>query len=338
MVVRNERGIAIIWVAVSMVLILAFAAIAIDLSFLYTDKNYLHVSADSAVLAAANKISDPNDCAASSGSSNYPVRETAMEYAGFHSGGSGTGGAVTLNANDSNDPAGDIVLGHYTRDGDPSTDDLTPCQDAGGTPVNAVRVRARRDDAPSFFGGIFGAPIGKVGAYATAVAEPRANLPICVPSCIATNSACAGITMQPETGENAAWTGFFGGTSEQDILSLVQNPQTIPCTNPAGGGAQINMGNGLMTPVLQAIKNAYNANQVGGQWCVNLPTCNSACDTPPNECTTTGNYGTGSETIDGSAVFCITNVIKNGPNKGIYGSFSTSATGTPVVNCSFLAE
>jgi Flp pilus assembly protein TadG len=339
MVLRNERGIAIFWVGVSLFLILAFAAIAIDLSFLYTDKNFLHVSADSASLAAVTQLASTSECQTSPGSLNDGARLTAQEYAGFHTGGGGensVNGSVYLDLNRGNEEYGDVVLGNYTRD-----DGFTACVDNSGTPpINAVKVIAKRDDAPSFFGGIFGNRISNVGAYATAVAGVKADLPICVPSCIATNSDCEDILMQPETGENAAWTGFLGGKSTPELRALIANPESIPCVGTAEG-ITVSLDNGAKTPVMGDILDAFNAylaENGGTEWCITIPTCEGTCDAPPYACSTVGNYGSADADLVGSTSFCVTEVIATGPaTHGVRGHFESSP-GTPVGSCSYLAE
>jgi Flp pilus assembly protein TadG len=313
-VLGNEKGVAIIWIGVSLFLIIGVAAIAIDLSFLYTNKNFLHVAADSSSLAAASQIASTTDCMGGvSTDPNYGARKAAQDYGTYNKGGSGAGGKVVLDLNAGNaNPDGDVLLGNYS-----TAAGFVPCP--GGNPINAVRVNAAITDAPSFFGGIFGTPISNVGAFATATSGVKGSIPVCVPSCALSPpsgpSACdfssptntLPLPMNKKD-KNAAWTGFFDNASASIINNYINNPFEISCV--ALGVEDINVTQGAIGSAMKNLKNNFDANATnpgtGLEWCVTLPVCDMGCTPPFN----------GGQLLNDSVTFCMTAVIKEGENKG----------------------
>jgi Flp pilus assembly protein TadG len=137
-----ERGAVLPIVAITLPVLLAMAAIVIDLGHLYQVRSQLQATADAAALAGAAML--PNATS---------VGSEAAKYADLNYPGHGT---VVKTA--------DVVPGHWN--GTSFT--------AGGTPTNAVRVTARRAQAngnqvPLFLGGFVGKQYSDVGASAVAV-------------------------------------------------------------------------------------------------------------------------------------------------------------------------
>ena len=116
---RDQRGAVAVVVALSLVVILGVAALAVDASYLYSLRAQLQATADSAALAGASQLPDADDTA-----------NTAVLYAGKNMP-SATHGTVLA--------APDVTLGRW--------DDETRIFDPTGTPVNAVQVVARRSEA-----------------------------------------------------------------------------------------------------------------------------------------------------------------------------------------------
>ena len=75
-VIRNERGVTLVMVALSLTVLLGMGALAVDAGMLYTARTELQRTADAAALAGASAFIDfPNSMAAG------PAWQRAMEYA-----------------------------------------------------------------------------------------------------------------------------------------------------------------------------------------------------------------------------------------------------------------
>lgn len=151
---RDERGGVAVLMAVGLVMLLGAAAIAIDLSYAYVERNRLQVAADTAALAAANAL--PDETAA---------RAAALDYAG---------------RNMPTDAHGDVLVESDVDIG--NWDDSTRSFTIGATPTNAVRVSTRRDAANGnplglFFGRALG--IASLDLSASAVAGGTRR-PLCL--------------------------------------------------------------------------------------------------------------------------------------------------------------
>ncbi len=146
---RDQNGAIAAIAAVSLIVILGFGAFAIDMSYAYTTRNLLQVTASAAALAAAQDL--PNQSEATT---------TAMAYvednmpAANH-------GTVLVNS--------DVVFGNW----DIATETWTP----GDTPFNALEVTARRSTDNDNRLDLFLAPVlglGFLDMAASAVAYAKA--------------------------------------------------------------------------------------------------------------------------------------------------------------------
>lgn len=150
---RRQRGIALAWTALFIILIIAFTGLSTDMGYLFFSAHQLQNAADGASLAAAQEVRDDQDAA----------RQMAIDIAAANQ---AAGAAVSLDFNASNGVDGDIVIGKYTRS------DKTFV--ATTSSPNAVKVVARRvNSSPAgpvglFFGPMFG--VGSVEVYRTAIA------------------------------------------------------------------------------------------------------------------------------------------------------------------------
>jgi len=135
--------------AVSLIVILGFGAMAIDMSYAYMTRNLLQVTASSAALAAAPEL--PNQGQAIAKALQYV--EDNMPAVNH--------GAVLVGS--------DVVLGNW----DPDTETWTP----GATPTNALEVTARRSTDNGNRLDLFLAPVlglGFLDMGASAVAYAKA--------------------------------------------------------------------------------------------------------------------------------------------------------------------
>ncbi len=143
-----------------MTTLLGFAALSIDLGYLYKVKCEMQVAADAAALAAAGQLAtldgDPIEAA----------RYMAFDYA-YRNKISNEGALI--------DPQTDVIFGQATID--PETGNYA--FETGTGVIDAVRVRVRRtSDSPAgpinlFFANIFGKSEKDMWAQATAILVPR---------------------------------------------------------------------------------------------------------------------------------------------------------------------
>lgn len=155
---RQRRGTAVAFVAVSMVMILSFAALAIDVGHITATRAELQHAADAAALAAASQLG----LAESLGPTTVAL-EVAKKYAGSNK---------VVNEVPCLEDA-DVVYGQAVLDGDRYR--FVP----GGAWFDAVRVTIRRTEGstngplPLFFAPIMGKHHTNVAASAAAMLTPR---------------------------------------------------------------------------------------------------------------------------------------------------------------------
>lgn len=176
---NKNKGQVLVLVALSLVVFIGFAALAIDVAYFYHTRHQLQGAADAAALAGAAELSAPCDTV------QISARAAAWRFACKNQAAgqkvylatnipSGCDDSLTgVDLNNSNSISGDIVLGHWTGS----------IVDPNGTPVDAVQVTARRTGAfdgmpkvSTFFGKIFG--VDAVNISATAVAAKNVSPPI----------------------------------------------------------------------------------------------------------------------------------------------------------------
>ena len=201
---NNKRGQAVIYLALLLFVLVGFAALVIDLGYMYVNKAKLQNAADAAALAGAGKIRIPDVFA------NLSSRQSAKYYATLNE------ASLDLNQNTTNDQSGDIVLGVFN----PNTDPKFTAVPVMGTysSINAVKVVARRNDDTGtginaslkydmFLGKIFG--WDQMGTKASAIAyrPPRARIYILIGRnvCDMTPPITLAIN-DPVFGSRMAWT------------------------------------------------------------------------------------------------------------------------------------
>ena len=154
---RPRRGGVIVYTCIVLLVLIGFVGLAIDWGYMTWTAQKLQNAADASALAGAQQV----------WWSHTDAREAAARFASLNEAG---GKAVTLDLNAANDPAGDIVIGHYDR----PTKTFTVTTNSQVT--NAVRVVARRTTGsaggplPLFFGPIFGKKTSEVARYGIAMA------------------------------------------------------------------------------------------------------------------------------------------------------------------------
>jgi hypothetical protein len=160
----RRRGHVVVLAAVSLTLLIGFAALAIDLGQIYVVRAELQRAADAAALAGASSYFSDAGLVQNLAELGHAIETRSQEVSLANQ---------THNAETILDLP-DIVIGTYDFDFPDAALDAS-----GAVPFNAVQITTRRTAASSngpiamFFGGIFGVDERGVIAEATAVADDR---------------------------------------------------------------------------------------------------------------------------------------------------------------------
>jgi len=159
-VLRDERGSVIILIALALVMLLSFAALAVDVGNVMVTKNELQNISDAASLAATRRLGAIYESMSQEGQQAYvcdpaPLISVAQEVAAKNRAASKN---IDINASD-------VIIGQW----DGKTKTLTPSLNQ----PDAVRVVARRDGSangpvPTLIAKVFGRASTDVSARATA--------------------------------------------------------------------------------------------------------------------------------------------------------------------------
>lgn len=156
---RDQQGVVMILVTIAILVLIGFAALAIDIGHLFVVRNELKNAADAGALAGTQVLYNDNGTAVNQGA-NQEAHDAAEANRSEKL-------AVEVNWTSGN--TGDVERGHWsfaTRTFTPN-DSLSPVDlwnvspaalDSNTNFINAVRVRTRREATPaiSFFAQIFG--------------------------------------------------------------------------------------------------------------------------------------------------------------------------------------
>jgi hypothetical protein len=158
----GERGAVAVFVAVTLVALIGFTALAVDVGYLYGVKNELHNAADAGALAGAHELFDDDGnltvaAAIAEAERITPLNSTGKEAVAHLPIETGHWSFI----NKVFTPSGNTTQAEWQER---SFSDL----DADLNFINAVRVRTQRPETPSFFARIFG--IDKFFLNANAVA------------------------------------------------------------------------------------------------------------------------------------------------------------------------
>lgn len=244
----NEKGVTIVLVAILMVVLVMFVALAVDLGHLYVARNELQNAADAGALAGARVLYIDGNTTIVNEGANQEAYDAATANRSENE-------DVEVNWTTGNE--GDVQRGHWSfADGGSFTPNAslaavnlvgvsTAELDANTDFINAVQVTARRQNQPvaSFFAAIFGFDSFIMEARATAyigfagtlrpgdVDQPIA---ICEDSILnADNEYDCSIGRMINSGqdvdnnESGGWTSLeqdgacTGGTNAQEVKGLV---------------------------------------------------------------------------------------------------------------------
>lgn len=285
----HEDGATLVLIAIVLVMLIAFAALALDVGHLYVVRNELHNAADAGALAGARRLLN------SDGSVFFGANDIAHTAAEANR---ADRVAVEVNWTNGQNNDSDVERGHWsfqtqTFTANPNDQMALWWQIPSATLdldvnfINAVRVKARRENpqADSFFARI----LGFIGfdVYAEAVAyigfagklnPEEVDLPIaiCREAVVDADGkySCSlgRMVTNSQDSETAAWTDF----SQEPCSGGANSNSIIPC---AGNGSPLVFGNniGVINGEDQAdfkqFWDCWWANSAGGTkpWRVMLP-------------------------------------------------------------------
>jgi hypothetical protein len=232
----NQRGIAVVYIALMLVVLFMFVGLAIDIGYMYVAKTQLQNAADAAALAGASQFSELT----SSNTIQLDARNEAINFALKNYATkipvTVLSSSTTSSANNEFSESNDITVGNW--------DGTT--YHRGLIPINAIEVRARRTDDSSdspirqvslFFGRVFGWDKMSASAVAIAGRGNRAALPItmCIKICGPTDGATVNFDppklfywspypseLNPDGSQGIAWTSF-SDTSQSSNKPLINS-------------------------------------------------------------------------------------------------------------------
>ncbi len=312
----NSRGAIAVTMAVTIVVLLGFAAAAVDLGHALVARNELQNISDASALAGTRALGVRYEGMTYLQQQNYTLTagDQALIVAAVQTAANANvaaGVPITINA-------ADIQIGLW----DPVTRILTPTVNQ----PRAVRVTARRDGSANgaistFLAGIVGMPAVNVSAAATAemtsvgsVAQGQFEVPFAISEFYFTQFGCGdAIRFYPNDGTPqacSAWHTFDQSPSNASTLRSIidgmydgsyQSPESYP-----GDGMEFTNGNVASAfPDLIALYN-YKKDPATGYWDTFVPVYESPSCDPPN----------GTIPIIGYAAVRITNV-QGSPNHQI---------------------
>lgn len=255
--ISDKHGVTAVIVGVSLLMLVSFAALAIDISHLFVVRNELQNAADSAALAGARDLYLADGTAVNTGA-NTTAYNAAV---------SNMSESVPVDVHGLQ--GGDIQRGHWsfaTRAFTPNSSTAPPDLqqssdelDADPDFINAVRVVTRREDTPaiSFLAGIFGytdfvktataiAYIGFAGDLAPGdVDQPIA---ICRESILDADGAfTCGVGRMLNSGGNPLGHQTGGWTNFSQPCQTASDSSVRPLICASGNLSTLSMGQGMGT-------------------------------------------------------------------------------------------
>lgn len=260
---RGRRGASALVLAVSIGVVLSFVAIVVDLGLARLAQAQLQATTDAAALGGARRLDG-------SATGLTAARQTAVEVGGANE---VMGVALALDANEGNAADGGVVLGVW----DPDTDDFTPSTEA--EEVNAVLVRARRQDLPVWFAVFLGRD--RLAASALSLARRGSELgagkvpyylPFALPDCQVhehdpDEMSDITFTLSPAGEDNVGWGAVDATPSaawaKDHINAMLEcmhawdETGTVPeACSSAAAGESVNLDNGVVGGALSELNQA----------------------------------------------------------------------------------
>jgi Flp pilus assembly protein TadG len=302
---KNNRGQVLVLVAFALIVLIGFAALAIDIGYFYHTKNQLQGAADAAALAGAIKMDGTNDTI------QLPARQEAWKFACKNKAAGEAVYLVTKSSTNCDSPPAsglneannatdedDIVLGNW--------DASSSSFNSTDIPVNAMLVKARRTSGSPgtgvvrFFGRIFNTAKQDISAQAIAAIPPRptTSMSACLDMCATAGTSTTFFFKEqddttPGKSMTLGWTDYTNEKAQEfgpnsPVAQLIRgeiHPPRICClkasTNNAAGGQ-----------IMSVLKNEFDKKKnEAGYWEVIIPVfgqdlaaCPGQSETPPSGC------------------------------------------------------
>lgn len=304
---REESGAVLVLVALAMVALIGFVALAVDLGYQYVVKNELQNAADAGALAGASVLFNPNATPPDAPQDQDAIA-TAKNTAVLNK-----SGGIAI-------PTPNVEVGHYTFASSPGTPGTFTPNDASSQSsnwqtrslsdlnadisfINAVRVTASRS-VPAFFSSIWGDASFGVSAQAIAYIGFSGPIPPCMfdqpisvcQSAITNGSGeytCTFGQMLSDSEQTARWTDFEQGAScsgltanancinalitGKDVAKSCKQATQCPGTgnpNPLVMGQDLGITNGTQGNDVSALYDAWQSYEQG-KTCADGTKCSS---------------------------------------------------------------
>ncbi len=234
LLLNNNRGATAVIVAICLIMLIGFAALAVDVGYLYATRNELQNVADASALAGAGFLGAQYAGLTYSEQQAYTFARTDIVSTVNAVSHKNRAAGVDITINDA-----DITIGIWDADARTVTPTLTA--------PDAVRVIARRDSSAnspitSFFARIFGVATMDVSAVATAaltgpstVAEGVLKTPFGLSENVFPNDCSEEIIFSPTTDSCAGWHNFFdpanANAMDRKLLGLIKGDGDGPENN-----------------------------------------------------------------------------------------------------------
>lgn len=327
---KDQRGVTLVIFAGSLVMLLAFAALAIDIGYLAVSKNELQNVADASALAATRYIGHAYEGITDySQQKNYTFSRASIVAVAQQAALQNSAGGVSIVVDDS-----DVDIGTWSQTTKTLTITSTYQQ------ISAVQVRAHRDatrngNVPTFVSGIIGINSMGISTPATASLTGQGTagpgglpIPIGIDKSWFTLNQCNDpIVFYPTACPGAGWHDYDGlsegcgpnpsaACMKKIIDGLTDGTFISP---PTYAGAFFNFTGGTLTSALQDFQTLFDVMKVkndgvldkdnnSSTWTTTVVVYDSGCGNP-----------NATYKIVGFATAVITEVIDVGGNKQVNG-------------------
>lgn len=240
-ILGDQKGLALIYIALLMVAICGFIGLAVDMGYMYVAKGQLQNAADAAALAGASGLPDQTD-----------ARNKAKSFAEINPVVPGPDTKVAVSP-------GDITLGNWNSARPSAPADLRFQADI--PPINAVKVQARRTEGSIggpvelFFSRVIDPGWSQMGVLATAIASraPMAGFYIMIGR--NTCSSALPLRLSPGIG-NMAWSSLLQpSTNADDVRNRFICINSVP--NEQVCGNSVYTTNGTASTIFQATETDF---------------------------------------------------------------------------------
>jgi Flp pilus assembly protein TadG len=270
--IREKRGAVSVTVALSIVLLVGFGAMAVDLGHFMTTRTQLQNAADACALAAANKLladGGQHDATLTISDALAMAVQVAQDNVAAKKNLSLSGSDVELGVWDQQSRSFTVVTGASSPD-----------------EVNAVRVTVRRDNASNgpistFMAGIFGMTNLNVQASAVAyIGYAGSTGPGVIAAPIYIEETALGpgdyVFQNVDTSWSAEGVSFFllSGDDYMDFQYYMNGNHSIPSLKVGDSVYQVNeySSSWIQSIYTSWLKNRYDANKdANGVWTVLMP-------------------------------------------------------------------